>query len=71
MNLAARIMVIYSDQPIALNVDTYHLCRDEIGHNSFVELPFRKMKGIDSAGAIYAYRKHIARLVLFFFLKYI
>ena len=64
--MAARIMVIYHDQPIALNVETYHLSRDELGDVSFVQLPVRKMKGIDSAGAIYAYRKQLARFVHFF-----
>lgn len=65
MNLAARIMVVYRDQEIALNNEAYHLSRYELDEECFVELPLRKMKGIDNAGTVYAYRKQLARFACF------
>ncbi|GIY39176.1 adenylate cyclase type 10 [Caerostris extrusa] len=56
VNLAARIMVKYKEEPIVLDSTTYHLSRETLGDACFYRLPARKMKGIESAGNIYAYR---------------
>ncbi|GFT47767.1 adenylate cyclase type 10, partial [Nephila pilipes] len=56
VNLAARIMVKYQNEPIVLDSTTYHLSRDSLGDNCFYLLPSKQMKGIESAGRIYAYR---------------
>ncbi|GIX91557.1 adenylate cyclase type 10 [Caerostris darwini] len=56
VNLAARIMVKYKEEPIVLDSTTYHLSRETLGDACFYQLPARKMKGIESAGNIYAYR---------------
>ncbi|XP_035210192.1 adenylate cyclase type 10-like [Stegodyphus dumicola] len=56
VNLASRIMTVYKDEPVVMDTDTYHLSRDDLGHASFVEMPSRKMKGIERTEAIYAYR---------------
>ncbi|GFR30839.1 adenylate cyclase type 10 [Trichonephila clavata] len=56
VNLAARIMVKYRNEPIVLDSTTYHLSRESLGDDCFYQLPCRKMKGIESAGYIYAFR---------------
>ncbi|KAF8777130.1 Adenylate cyclase type 10 like protein [Argiope bruennichi] len=56
VNLAARIMVKYQEEPIVLDSTTYNLSRQSLGDACFYQLPGKKMKGIESAGRIYAYR---------------
>ncbi|XP_054722639.1 adenylate cyclase type 10-like, partial [Uloborus diversus] len=61
VNMAARLMMVYNDEPIVMDAETFHLSRDELVEGNFFELPARKMKGIESAGAIYGYEFKTAR----------